>query len=198
MGVNKQFDVKKYKKAIDFSYNFYQSKFRKGLKIPYFTYLSSVSNLIIENSGNTDEAIAGLLHDLLEFDDNKKKTNVIKSRFGIKVLNIIKQCSNANYNNLNKEDWLLNKKKFLETMNKKSQSTLLVSICDKLHSLSCIINDYNKIGKKLWKNYDHSKDDNLWYYKNLCKNFKKYLKNHKSLKDKFQRNVNELEYFTKK
>ena len=33
-------------------------------------------------------------------------------------------------------------------MNKKSQSTLLVSICDKLHSLSCIINDYNKIGKK--------------------------------------------------
>mgnify|MGYP001164092203 CR=1 FL=1 len=198
MGANKQFDVKKYKKAIDFSYNFYQSKFRKGLKIPYFTYLSSVSNLIIENSGNTDEAIAGLLHDLLEFDDNKKKTNVIKSRFGIKVLNIIKQCSNANYNNLNKEDWLLNKKKFLETMNKKSQSTLLVSICDKLHSLSCIINDYNKIGKKLWKNYDHSKDDNLWYYKNLCKNFKKYLKNHKSLKDKFQRNVNELEYFTKK
>ena len=198
MGANKQFDVKKYKKAIDFSYNFYQSKFRKGLKIPYFTYLSSVSNLIIENSGNTDEAIAGLLHDLLEFDDNKKKINVIKSRFGIKVLNIVKQCSNASFNNLNKEDWLLNKKKFLETMNKKSQSTLLVSICDKLHSLSCIINDYNKIGKKLWKNYDHSKDDNLWYYKNLCKNFKKYLKNHKSLKDKFQRNVNELEYFTKK
>ena len=198
MGANKQFDVKKYKKAIDFSYNFYQSKFRKGLKIPYFTYLSSVSNLIIENNGNTDEAIAGLLHDLLEFDDNKKKINVIKSRFGIKVLNIIKQCSNSNFNNLNKEDWLSSKKKFLETMNKKSQSTLLVSICDKLHSLSCIINDYNKIGKKLWKNYDHSKDDNLWYYKSLSKNFKKYLKNHKSLKDKFQRNVNELEYFTKK
>ena len=112
MGANKQFDVKKYKKAIDFSYNFYQSKFRKGLKIPYFTYLSSVSNLIIENNGNTDEAIAGLLHDLLEFDDNKKKINVIKSRFGIKVLNIVKQCSNASFNNLNKEDWLSSKKNF--------------------------------------------------------------------------------------
>ena len=77
MGVNKQFDSKRYKKAIDFSYSFYQYKFRKGLKIPYFTYLSSVSNLIIENNGNTDEAIAGLLHDLLEFDSNKKKTNII-------------------------------------------------------------------------------------------------------------------------
>ena len=190
--------LKNIKKAIDFSYNFYQSKYRKGLKIPYFTYLSSVSNLIIENNGNTDEAIAGLLHDLLEFDFNKKKTNVVKSRFGMKVLNIIKQCSNSTHISADGEDWISSKKKFLETMSKKSQSTLLVSICDKLHSLNCIINDYNKIGKKLWTNYDHSKEDSLWYYKNLCKNFKKYLKNHKNLKDKFQRNVNELEYFTKK
>ena len=83
-------------------------------------------------------------------------------------------------------------------MNKKSQSTLLVSICDKLHSLNCIISDYNKIGNKLWKNYQHTREENLWYYKALCKNFKKYLKNHKNLKDRFQRNVNELEYFTKK
>ena len=42
------------------------------------------------------------------------------------------------------------KKKFLETMSKKSQSSL-VSICDKSHSLNCVINDFNKIGKKLWK-----------------------------------------------
>ncbi len=198
MGLNKQFDLKRYKKAIDFSYNFYQTKYRKGLKVPYFTYLSSVSNLIIENNGNTDEAIAGLFHDLLEFDNNKKTVNLIKSRFGIKVLNIVKQCSNIINSDKNQIDWITDKKRFLETMSKKSQSTLLVSICDKSHSLNCVINDLNKIGKKLWKNFDHSKNDKLWYYKNLCKNFKKYLKNHKNLKDKFQRNVNELEYFTKK
>ena len=95
MGLKKELDVIKYKKAIDFSYNFYQSKYRKGVKIPYFTYLTSVSSLIIENNGNTDEAIAGLFHDLLEFDTNKKTTNIIKNRFGIKVLNIVKQCSNV-------------------------------------------------------------------------------------------------------
>ena len=86
------------------------------------------------------------------------------------------------------------KKKYLETMQKKSQSSLLVILCDKLHSISCMINDHNKIGKKLWKNYLQTPEDVLWYYKSLCKNFKKFLKNHKSLKDKFQRNVNELEY----
>ena len=36
-------------------------------------------------------------------------------------------------------------------MAKMSQSSLLVSLCDKLHSISCIINDYNKIGKKYGK-----------------------------------------------
>ena len=198
MGLKKELDVIKYKKAIDFSYNFYQSKYRKGVKIPYFTYLTSVSSLIIENNGNTDEAIAGLFHDLLEFDNNKKTTNIIKNRFGIKVLNIVKQCSNVVNSKKENLDWISSKKKFLETMSKKSQSSLLVSICDKSHSLNCVINDFNKIGKKLWKNFDHSKDHKLWYYKNLCKNFKKYLKNHKNMKDKFQRNVNELEYLTKK
>ena len=46
-----QFNILTYKKALDFSYSFYQSKFRKGIKFPYFTYLSSVSNLVIENNG---------------------------------------------------------------------------------------------------------------------------------------------------
>ena len=47
MGLKKNIDSIKYKKAIDFSYNFYQGKYRKGVKLPYFTYMSAVSNLII-------------------------------------------------------------------------------------------------------------------------------------------------------
>ena len=80
-------------------------------------------------------------------------------------------------------------------MSKKSQSSLLVCICDKFHSLNCLISDYNKIGKKVWKNYDFEPNEAYWYYKSLCQNFKKYLKNHKILKDSFQRRVNELKYF---
>ena len=67
MKVSKKIDLLKYKQAIDLSYSFYKDKYRKGIKIPYFTYLSSVSNLIIENNGSTDEIIAALFHDLIEF-----------------------------------------------------------------------------------------------------------------------------------
>ena len=86
------------------------------------------------------------------------------------------------------------KKEYLETIQKKSQSSLFVILCDKLHSVSCMINDHNKIGKKLWKNHLQTTNDILWYYKTLCNKLKKFLKNHKTLKDRFQRHVNELEY----
>ena len=195
MKVSKKIDLLKYKQAIDLSYSFYKDKYRKGIKMPYFTYLSSVSNLIIENNGGTDEVIAALVHDLFEFENNNKRVNQIKRKFGTKVLNIVKQCSNSDLSN---EKFLENKKKFLDSMSKMSQSSLLVSLCDKLHSINCIINDYNKIGKKLWKNHNLSSEETNWYYKSLCKNFKKFLKNHKGLKDKFQRNINELEFLIKK
>ena len=194
MSMGKKLDLVQYKKALDFSYVFYKDKFRKGIKFPYFNYLSSVSNLIIENNGNTDEAIAALIHDFFELEKISRKSNLIKKKFGIKVFNIVKQCSDLEDYNLDQELWMVKKKKYLETMQKKTQSSLLVILCDKLHSISCMINDHNKIGKKLWKNYLQTPEDVLWYYKSLCKNFKKFLKNHKSLKDKFQRNVNELEY----
>ena len=192
--MGKKIDSVRYKKALDFAFIFYKDKFRKGLSFPYFNYLSSVSNLIIENNGNTDEAIAGLIHDYFELENYNRKSNFIKNKFGVKIHNIIKQCSDYENGNYDNQNWINNKKKYLESMQKKSQSTLLVVICDKLHSVTCIINDHNKIGKKLWKNYEQSPEDVLWYYKNLCKNFKKYLKNHRTLKDKLQRNVNELEY----
>ena len=38
-----------------------------------------------------------------------------------------------------------------------------------------MINDHNKIGKKLWNNYIQLPEDVLWYYKTLCKNCKKFL-----------------------
>ena len=61
------------------------------------------------------------------------------------------------------------KKKFLDSMAKMSQSSLLVSLCDKLHGVSCIINDYNKIGKNYGKIITFLQSETKWYYKNLCK-----------------------------
>ena len=106
----RKLDTIHYKRALDFSYNFYRDKYRKGIKFPYFNYLSSVSNLIIENNGNTDEAIAALIHDYFELEDINKKSNFIKKKFGVKVFNIVKQCSDSDELNNQNDQWLEKKK----------------------------------------------------------------------------------------
>ena len=64
--MNKKINQKKYLEALNFAFKLHSKQFRKGTKIPYFFHLSAVSNHVIENGGDTDEAIAGLLHDAVE------------------------------------------------------------------------------------------------------------------------------------
>ena len=84
-------DKIKYKSALDFAYKLHFEQIRKGTEIPYFSHLISVSNNVIENGGNTDEAIAGLLHDAVE-DQGIKNINY-KEKFGSKVAKIF--CTDA-------------------------------------------------------------------------------------------------------
>ena len=59
-------NLSRYKSALDLTHKLHAKQKRKGTSIPYITHLMSVSALVMENGGNTDEAIAGLLHDAVE------------------------------------------------------------------------------------------------------------------------------------
>ena len=76
---------KKYKEALFYAFKLHEKQKRKGTSIPYFFHLVSVSSLVIENGGNTDEAIAGLLHDAVEDQGGTKTLIYIKKKFGNKV-----------------------------------------------------------------------------------------------------------------
>ena len=79
--MNKKINQKKYLEALNFAFKLHSKQFRKGTKIPYFFHLSSVSNHVIENGGDTDEAIAGLLHDAVEDQGGEKTLKLIKKKF---------------------------------------------------------------------------------------------------------------------
>ena len=138
----------KYKKAIDYTYKLHLDQNREGeLKIPYFSHLSSVSNHVIENGGTTDEAIGALLHDAVEDQGGVKTLKVIRTKFGSKVANIVKECSDSVVEP--KPPWSERKKKYISDIKNKTQSSMFVSICDKLHNGTCIIDDHKRVGKKL-------------------------------------------------
>ena len=112
--MNKGIDKKKYKKAIDYAFALHSNQYRKGTTIPYFTHLVSVSNNVIENGGNTDEAIAGLLHDAVEDQGGEKTLKLIRKRFGNKVAKIVDECTDAKV--IPKPPWLERKKQYLSLM----------------------------------------------------------------------------------
>jgi (p)ppGpp synthase/HD superfamily hydrolase len=188
-------DKKKYKRAIDFTYNLHLKQMRKGTSIPYFSHLISVSNNIIENNGNTDEAIAGLLHDAVEDQGGEKTLNLIKKKFGIKVAKIVSDCTDTDITP--KPPWYERKKNYIKNLQYKSQSSLFVSMCDKTHNATCIINDYKRVGKKLWKRFSAKPKQILWYYESLGKCYFKNLKNKKVLIENYKNLLKEMKKITK-
>ena len=186
----KKLDLDKYLEAYTYSYKLHKKQIRKGSNIPYFTHLSSVSNLIIENNGTTTQAIAGLLHDAVEDQGGAKTLAVIKRKFGPKVAKIVDQCSDTTIKP--KPAWKTRKIKYIEDIKNKTQDTLLVSLCDKYHNANCILSDYQKVGEEIWDRFTASKQETFWYYESLYKEFKKYLKNHLELIKAYKSTVDEM------
>ena len=180
----------KYKKALDFAYKIHFNQNRKKTKIPYFTHLVSVSNNVIEDGGTTDEAIGGLLHDAVEDQGGLKTLKKIRKLFGNKVAQIVNECSDTIV--VPKPPWLTRKKKYLSDIKKKSQSSMFVSLCDKLHNGTCIVNDHKRVGKKIWKRFTATPKQVAWYYESLYKEFSKHLKDHKVLKGNYLTVVKEI------
>ena len=186
----KKFDLDKYLEAYVYSFELHKKQTRKGSNIPYFTHLSSVSNLIIENNGTTTQAIAGLLHDAVEDQGGAKTLAAIKRKFGPKVAKIVDQCSDTTIKP--KPPWKTRKIKYIKDIKNKTQDTLLVSLCDKYHNANCILSDYQKVGEEIWDRFTASKQETFWYYESLYKEFKKYLKNHLELIKAFKDTVDEM------
>ena len=182
--MKKKIDKKKYKKALDFTYKIHFKQNRKDTGIPYFTHLVSVSNNVMEEGGTTDEAIGGLLHDAVEDQGGLKTLIKIRKLFGNNVAKIVDECSDTVV--VPKPPWLLRKKKYISDIKKKGQSSMFVSLCDKLHNVTCIVNDYKREGRKVWGLFKNASPKQVaWYYESLYKEFSKHLKGHKVLKDNY-------------
>ena len=180
-----------YKKALDFAYKIHFDQKRTDTEIPYFTHLVSVSNNVIEDGGITDEAIGGLLHDAVEDQGGLKTLIKIRKLFGNNVAKIVAECSDTVV--VPKPPWLVRKKKYISDIKKKGQSSMFVSLCDKLHNGTCIVNDYKREGKKVWTRFKNASPKQVaWYYEGLYKEFSKHLKGHKVLKGNYLTVVKEI------
>lgn len=142
---------------------------RKGTKIPYLSHLLQVAGLVLEDGGDEDEAIAGLLHDVIE--DRSVEPAGLAARFGRRVADIVVGCSDSGPGDdarpQGKDPWPQRKMRYIEHLRSAPPSVIRVSLADKLHNARSILFDYRAHGEELWARFDPDSDQ-IWYYRALC------------------------------
>jgi (p)ppGpp synthase/HD superfamily hydrolase len=143
---------------------------RKGASVPYLSHLMSVSALVLEDGGDEDEAIAGLLHDAVEDQGGKPTLSEIRRRFGAKVARIVEGCTDSD--TVPKPPWRERKELYVAHMRHADPDVRRVSSADKLHNARSILADHRRIGDEVWSYFTASKVDTLWYYRSLIDAFR--------------------------
>lgn len=174
--------TKRFTDALDHARIAHAAQFRKGSNIVYLYHLLGVASLVIEFGGSEDQAIAGLLHDVVE-DCGEPHLFMVRAQFGDAVARIVEDCTDGTAegksehrdSEAKKKDWTRRKLRYLEHLAKADDTTLLVSGCDKLHNARAILNDLEnpQVGSRVFERFTGGREGTLGYYQSLSEVFSK-------------------------
>ena len=170
----------RFDRALLYATHVHGGQVRKETTIPYIAHLLAVAATVLEYGGSEDMAIAGLLHDAIEDQGGEPRLADIRNRFGDRVADIVRSCSDSVVNTAageQKKDWRTRKVRYIDHLNTVDPETLLVSLSDKIHNARSILRDLRKseIGSTVWDRFQQPKEDTLWYYREVANAFQKLL-----------------------
>jgi len=122
----------RFSRAVEYAREQHAADTRKGTSIPYLSHLLGVASIALDYGANEDQAIAALLHDVVEDHGGLEALREIEDRFGPEVARIVLACSDSTEEN--KPDWQERKKKYVAAISHKQADELLVSAADKVHN----------------------------------------------------------------
>lgn len=162
----------RYERAMAHALRLHRGQGRKGTTIPYLSHLLAVSALVLEDGGDEDMAIAGLLHDAGEDAGGRQAVQEIRELFGERVAGIVEACTDTFESP--KPAWWPRKRAYLAHLRSEAlqDDARRVSLCDKVHNARAILTDYRVIGEPLWERFSSRRDGTLWYYGSLVEAFR--------------------------
>jgi (p)ppGpp synthase/HD superfamily hydrolase len=149
--------------ALDYAADAHSDQSRKGTAIPYLSHPMGVASLVLEHGGSEDQAIAGLLHDVLE-DCGGQHEPPIRLAFGDAVADMVLGCTDGLPDAAgDKPPWKARKLAYLAHLEEADEGTVLVSACDKLHNARAIVADL-MAGEAVFERFKAGRVGTLWYY----------------------------------
>lgn len=162
--------------ALAYAAHAHREQKRKGSDTPYVAHLLAVCAIVLEHGGSEDQAIAAVLHDVVEDQGGKPRLQDVDKRFGPRVASIVAACSDAVVEDVKKKpDWKDRKVKYIENLAHHAPEVWLVSAADKLHNAISILADYIELREALWSRFKGGRDGTLWYYRSLADEFNRLM-----------------------
>jgi GTP pyrophosphokinase len=155
----------RFENALTFASQLHRHQVRKGTDTPYIAHLLSVTALVLEQGGDEDTAIAALLHDAAEDQGGTATLNRIREEFGSRVADIVAGCSDSLTSP--KPPWRERKESYLNHLPHASPDVQLVSLADKVHNASSILENLKASGDSIWERFNGGQAGTLWYYHQL-------------------------------
>ncbi len=151
----------------------HKGQLRKGTAIPYISHPLAVASIALEFGADEDQAIAALLHDVIE-DGGASFIPIIETKFGARVASIVVSCTDGVPDHTGKKvGWWQRKLAYLAQLEQASEDAVLVSGSDKLHNARAIVSDLQKEGISVFERFSAKREGTLWYYSELSAIFQK-------------------------
>jgi (p)ppGpp synthase/HD superfamily hydrolase len=152
---------------------------RKGSDIPFMAHLLGVASLVMGEAGHVsfpvteDMVIAALLHDAVEDHGGVLRLDDIRHNFGAGVARMVESLSDTLVADAHeKEPWEQRKRAYLARLKSEPADVQLISAADKLYNARTILDDYRKIGPKVWERFNRGRDLQIGYFDALLAIFK--------------------------
>jgi len=157
----------RFKEAMTLAADLHRFHSRKATSIPYLSHLLSVAALVLEDGGDEDEAIAALLHDVLEDCADQISAAGIEESFGARVRGLVEACTDTppDFSGGSKPGWKQRKEGYLERVANGHGNR--ISLADKLHNARSILRDHRADPSTIWDRFSGEKEETLWYYREL-------------------------------
>jgi (p)ppGpp synthase/HD superfamily hydrolase len=163
---------------------------KKGSDAPYVAHLLAVAAVVLDDGGNQREAIAALLHDVIE--DTPTSKHAVRRRFGRKVARIVDSCTERPRVHT-AQNWRERKTRMLRHLDDETtaQSVVRVKGADTLLNARTTVADLRRCGPEVWQRFHTGAVDQLWYYRSVSVIVSRRLPG--ALADELRAAVHELE-----
>jgi hypothetical protein len=166
--------TERYAKAFDQARLLHAADARKGTTIPYLVHPMTVSAIVLSYGGDEDQAIAALLHDVVEDAGGRDRLRLIRAEFGDEVAAIVEALSDSfEVDPTNKPPWWERKVGYIDRLASGDEppNAYLVCAADKLANILDTRRERAELGVELWGIFRLGKTDwrkgrssQLWFY----------------------------------